>query len=189
MGRLHAAARIDPLEQGALDGFCGIYAAINGLRLALTDHHDLDETQIDALFAKAVELLAQESRLQFAVTWGISQGRWRQLVAALCRSASRRSGVRVEATIMFDAGTRPTRRQVVRSIERAIDRQCPVLLSLNGEYDHFTVVCAYTQTRLILYDSYVYHWVAKASCGVSYERGEWRHRIATASLMALELQP
>ncbi|ODP39766.1 hypothetical protein [Sphingomonas turrisvirgatae] len=188
MGRLHAAARIEPLEQGALDGFCGIYAALNGLRLALADHRELSEVQIDALFARAVELLALEGRLQFAVTWGISQGRWRRLVNALCRSASRRSGVRVEAVIMFAAGARPSRRQVLRGIEGAIDRQRPVLLSLNGEYDHFTVVCAYTPTRLILHDSYIYHWVAKASCGVSYGRGKWRHRIATASIIVLEVR-
>jgi hypothetical protein len=179
---------LEAYQQGEFDGFCGIYAALNGVRLLVAQRGALGHDQCARLYKRAVELIERDGRLSFAATFGISQSRWRRIVVAMCRNAGRIAGLRIYSALAFPDGGRPNRMEVFDAIEAAIDLQRPVLVALLGEYSHYSVVCGYSPTRLILFDSYAYRWISKEACGVSYSPGRWRLRIATGSIMVLEVQ-
>jgi len=184
-GHIASSTRIQPYQQGEFDGFCGIYATINGLQLLLEPHRALRYGDVAQLYQRGIKVLQEGERLPFAVTWGISQGRWRHIVFVLCARASRITGLAALSTQPFPAYRRYSREAVFGHIEAAIDAQQPVLVALRGAYNHYSVICAYTPSRYVLHDSYAYRWIYKASCGVSLEPGRWRHRIATRSVLVL----
>jgi hypothetical protein len=188
-GRIASAAHLDPFQQGEFDGLCGIYAAVNGLRLLLQPHRPLTYSACEQLYQAGIASLRRESQLAGAATWGISQARWLRLVPALCTAAARITNLPISATQPFPNDRRVSRAQAFASIESAIDAQCPVLVELDDTYDHFTVISGYAPTRFMLHDSYGYRWIRKDACGVTADRGEWRHRLATKSILILSLGP
>lgn len=189
-GAIVAASTLQPYSQGEFDNFCGIYAAINALRLLLEAHRPLTHAECARLFITASKAMERDGLLLRATSgWGISQVRWRQLVRSLCRSASRITEFHVSSATPLPENRRWPRAHVFATVHAAIDAQRPVLLPLRGTYNHYTVVCAYTPSRLILHDSYGYSWIRKAACGVTLEPGRWRHRIATPSIIVLGVKP
>lgn len=178
------AKLLEPYQQGEFDGLCGLYAAINGIGLLASQHRPLTAVQCQGLYRRGIEIVQGEGRLPFAAAWGISQTLWRRLVEDLCASASRRARLRIKARRPF-VSTFARRRDVLATIEQAIDNGHPVLVALLGTYFHYTVICGYTPRRLILFDSYAYSWIDKASCAVTGEKVAGRHQIATRSLMII----
>jgi hypothetical protein len=185
---LATRARVEPYQQGEFDGLCGIYAVVNALCLLVASQSPLSYAQCARLYGRGVEIVRRQDRLAFAATFGISQTLWRQLSAALCASVRRTSGLAVRSTLPFASSSRVPRARVFAAIEAAIDAEQPVLVALLGAYNHYTVICAYTDTRFVLHDSYAYHWISKASCGVSHDGSTSRHQIATRSIIVLELR-
>jgi hypothetical protein len=186
--RLASLAHVEPYQQGEFDGLCGIYAVVNALRLLVASQRPLSYVQCARLYGRGVEIVRRRDRLAFAATFGISQTLWRQLAAALCASAGRIVGFAICPVLPFASISRVPRARVFAAIEEAIDAEQPVLVALLGAYNHYTVISAYTATRFVLHDSYGYHWISKASCGVSHDGSTSRHQIATRSVIVLRLR-
>lgn len=186
-GRIASSTHLEPLQQGEFDGLCGIYAVVNGLRLLLQPFQPLSYAACEQLYRAGIDRLDREGRLGSAATWGISQSRWLRMVPAICTAATRISNIAVSATRAFPHQHRVSRAAAFVAIEAAIDAQCPVLVELGGIYEHFSVVCGYSSSRLMLHDSYGYRWIHRGACSVTAEAGEWRHRIATRSIMVLSV--
>lgn len=53
---LSARHHIEPYRQGNLDGLCGVYTAINGLRLALHPHGPLTKADAKRLNGRGCQL-------------------------------------------------------------------------------------------------------------------------------------
>jgi hypothetical protein len=67
------ARTIEPLGQGELDGLCGLYSAINALRLCAASHgRPLDWDQCERLFREGVDYLDAHGRLLHGAYWGMS---------------------------------------------------------------------------------------------------------------------
>ena len=185
--RLAGLALVEPFQQGEFDGLCGIYAIVNGLRLLVAPLRPLSYEECAVLYGRGIEIVRREDRLAFAAIFGISQTLWRRLAAALCVSAGRIVGSAIRPVQPFREPSHVPRERVVAAIREALDAGKPVLLALRGAYDHYTVIGGYTVTRLMLHDSYGYHWISAATCGVSHDRSDKRHKIATRSIIILEL--
>ena len=179
---------VDPYQQGEFDGLCGIYAIVNGLRLLAVTHRPLSYTEGAKLYGRGIEVVCREDRLAFAATWGISQTLWRRLAGALCISTSRISGLAIRPVQPFPGSSRVPRAAVFAAVHSAIDSGSPVLVALRGAYNHYTVICGYTVARFLLHDSYAYNWINKATCGVSHDGMTSRHKLATRSILILELR-
>ncbi len=175
---------IEPYQQGEFDGLCGVYAIVNGLRLLVAPLRPLSYEECAVLYGRGIEIVRREDRLAFAATFGISQTLWRRLAAALCVSAGRIVGLALRPVQPFAMHSHVPSTRVLAAVHAALDAGSPVLVALRGAYD---VIGGYTLTRLILHDSYAYCWVGKGSCGVSHDRSDKRHKIATRSIIILEL--
>ena len=176
------AAHLHPYAQGRLDGLCGVYAIINAVRLAAPLDHQLEHGACEQLFRQAVSLIDPLYLLRTSLVWGFTRQRWQALLNRLSRLPI--AGGRAIVITRLTGPSVASLHELL--IERAIRAHRPVLGLLRGTYDHFTVVSGYTPTRLILFDSWGYHWVERRSCGVG-RATPCRHRIAVKSVQTLEV--
>ena len=187
-GYVAAARTMEPLYQGAFDGFCGLYAVINALRLALAAERPLSHAQCEALFRHGVRFLHAQDRLHRATSSGINVPWWRRLAAELVRAATTMVSVPVELERPLPGVTQPSWEQTLWSVRTLIDLQAPVLTVLRGAYRHYSVVVGYTPTRLMLFDSWGYAWINLAACSTTRCDPPARHRLDPGSIMALRVE-
>ena len=142
---------IKPLQQGELDCFCGIYAAINAVRLALaSSDRPLSRKDCYELFAAAAKFVASKDAAE-ALTWGLALRRRLAVTKLIVKEASRLgSSLAIE---------RPAYRRwtsiedAFRWIEESMALGKPVLAYVAGDPEHYTVIAGITPTTLHLFDS------------------------------------
>ncbi len=175
-----------PLRQGDLDGLCGLYAAINGVRLALAGRRPLAQSELSRLFACGVSFLSVRHQLACAILAGFEDRLWPELVDAVARRASRIAGVPVRPSRPLELIRGPSASEVLWVVEDAVARGCPVLVGLAGRHDHYTVVQGCTLAYLQLFDGGNLHRLARAACGVGEGEGPERHALRPGTLTVLE---
>jgi hypothetical protein len=181
---------LEPLGQGELDGLCGLYSAINGLRLLARDQGKaLDWDQCQRLFRAGIEMLDAEDRLAHGAYRGMSLSTWRRLIDRLAGQAERMMDCPVWIERPFAPRQRVPAPAAWETIRSAIEMRRPVLLLLRGAYDHFTVATALSGHRLVLFDSYGFRWVTRASCSIGATRPYKRHQLAPSSITILRAEP
>lgn len=180
---------LDPLGQGELDGLCGLYSAINALRLlARQKGAALDWDQCHRLFRTGIELLDGEERLAHGAYRGMSLSMWRRLTDRLASQTGRMLGSRIWIERPIAPRQRVLPPAAWETIGSAIERRRPVLLLLRGAYDHFTVATALSEHRLTLFDSYGFRWVTRAACSIGATSPRKRHQLAPSSITILHAE-
>ena len=179
---------IQPIHQGDLDGLCGLYAAINGISLTLARSagRTLSRGELRRLFSRGVSFLANRHQLTCAVLCGFEEALWPALVETLTAKATNVMGVAIHCSRPLDLVRQPTVDETFWLIEEAVRNRQPVLLGLDGWYDHYTVVKGCTPTYLQLFDSGNLHRLARSACGVDQEHDPKRHIIRPGSVTVVE---
>lgn len=183
--KLAAADMLYPLQQGELDGLCGLYAIINAMRLAVCFHQPLTDAQTDKLFAAGVTWLDRRSLLAAVVRSGMSQRVWRELMAYLATRLPKDMSRAVGFQPLIKTGAATSLTTAYQHVFAALERGWPVLALISDSYDHFTVINGVTATRLLLFDSYGYHWLNRQSCTLTRGTGA-RHRLAPGAFIAVQ---
>jgi hypothetical protein len=183
---LAGAAKLEPYQQGQLDYHCGLYAAINGLRLTLATVNPLDRGQCVRLFRRGVAYLNERSKLPSGTRPGLTVGLWHQLVFDLASQASIMAAATVHPCRPFYRRRGVSLDDVFTLTEAMIDRRSPILLLLEATQRHFSVISGYAPTRLRLFDSSNQHWLNRKSCSTARDAGTL-YRIPASSLIALRL--
>ena len=183
--RLAAASQaLKPLQQGELDGLCGLYAIINAIRLALYPDCKLTRPESAALFAAGITELRKARSLPSTILTGIHDPSWRRAGDAIVFEATRRFG----ESFVIDR-FRLTRsipdRELLRLIRLIIRAGNPVLLRVQGTVDHWTVVCRFSKSRLMLFDSSGLRWLSVTSLAVATGRRTARYRVPLSGLAVL----
>jgi len=183
---LAAAKQIDPYIQGDLDNLCGLYSAVNALRLIAEGRGQrLSELNSQKLFRHGASFLEQQSKLSAAVRFGLSWRLWVKLVGDLTTKAGRMLGGDVLLQQPFTGMDGLNQLIFIANVRAVLRDRKAVLILLRGEYEHFTVISGLTTTRLRLFDSYGYHWVTLASCATMGKVGATRHRIHIPSFLVM----
>lgn len=177
---------IQPLGQGDYDGLCGLYAILNAIRLAAAPTQILSHKHTQQLFVSGVRYLSDKACLERAVCWAIERQRWLGLMCHMRREAWRTARLRVHHEHLFEPDDETDAKKALAAIQHHIAERKAVLAFLRGAYRHYTVVAGSTPTSLILFDSYGYRWLRKASC-LATARDPARHNVHAASLMAISV--
>lgn len=184
--RLASAKILQPYGQGDLDGLCGLYAAVNGLRLVAAERRrPLSDDQCLTLFRHGASFLNEHAKLSAAVRYGLRARLWVQLVVELASKAMRLLRTPIVAHRPLAAVPAVTIELLIDTARAAIRSGQAVLVLLKGAYDHYTVVSGVSATRFSLFDSYGYRWVTLASCSLVGEGPARRHRLHAASLTVM----
>jgi hypothetical protein len=175
---------IAPLWHGEqCQGLSGLYAILNGIRLAVAHEHCLTASEMDGLLRVGVRFLDGRLTLQQTILNGLRIQLWRQLIGAMAEATRSSIGVRVvperlhaepkSAEAAFDA------------LEDAVCRwRVPLILCRGG---HYTALSGVTASSLLLFDSGGGCWISKRVCGVPGDGEALRHAIYPASFMALNV--
>lgn len=177
----------EALGQGELDGLCGLYAGINGLRLLFMPERRLKRREVKQLFETGVTFLHGEGMLPSAAVDGFDSGLWHQLLAHLLAEAAAITGWQVQMAQPFATARRSSLAKVLAAVEMAIAAGQPVLVELSNTYHHFTVIDGYSPRRLSLFDSGALHWLNRKSCTTAKTGDGERHHIDPRSLTVLAL--
>ncbi len=184
--RLASSKLIAPYSQGELDGLCGLYTAVNALRLIAAGRGmPLSEDDMMKLFRHGAGFLDSHGKLSAAVRYGLRWRLWIKLVDELASKAGRMLGSHIELAQPFRALEERPKAIVLSAVSNALHERKPVLALLKGEEDHFTVISCLTEKRLRLFDSYGYHKIKLAACATEGEIGVTRHRIHLPSLLVV----
>src|SRR5215210_4824161 len=144
-----AARQLQPYRQGRLDGLCGVYALINGLRLLCPR---LDEDACEAAFCALIRARARQAASPLAViNGGLSRRELLRLIGPWQRFAARELGVilRVDRLRVSELSLRG----IWRGLCRALDGKSVAIVGLDGIERHWTVAYAATERTLRVADS------------------------------------
>jgi hypothetical protein len=179
-----AARELEPDTQGRLDGLCGIYATINGIRVALYPNVQLKPSQRRRLFITGVEALQRSRLLGWAVHDGMTPATFRKVSRAIANHASDIVGFDVALLPAIDRQHAGSAWTALRAMRRQLKMGSPLLITLWGPYNHTTVVTGFSKTRLTLFDSYGMRWVGVRSIACS-EEDDGRHRLIPNQVLAV----
>lgn len=154
--RLAASRALRPLQQGELDGLCGIYSLINAVRLVRHREVAMSAEELASLFSFAMFRLAEDgdfpNRLSTGVPWPALKRLGRKLM-----SAGSTKALRLELVVLRRGGDD----RLVR-MKRALMDGAALITSV-AEGEHYSVVVGWTPTRAVLFDSGAGQWVPLAS--------------------------
>jgi hypothetical protein len=162
-------ARIGPLQQGALDGLCGIYAIINSVRLLC---READRKFCSSLFRLLLRTLKGQVRRPIAIVWrGI---RPRILLALIYRCIAY---VRMRLRIKLTARRLPKALRksgslvkIWHGLNKVVGPNRVAILSIEGIISHWTVAYAVTPKTIRLFDSDGQRALLRSSCAIASTR-------------------
>lgn len=180
--KLSGANCITPLwHPEACAGLSGLFAIINGIRLALAETHTFPPAEIHALVRAGLSFMSIRLTAERAMLFGLRVSMWRALAEAMVAFTRHRTGafLSVERLLVAESG----RKAAFDAIEQAVMRlRVPVMLCRGG---HYTVVSGFTRSSLLLCDSRGAHWKSKRATGVPGDCQGTRHVIYPSSFLAL----
>jgi hypothetical protein len=174
-----------PLQQGHLDGLCGIYAAVNALSLLAERGRPFPLAAATALYRNAIDFVAAKVPLGGAVCYGFDAPLWLAVTEHLAQRVEVDHRISLSISRPFQHHPTAGFGRLRRAIEAALDHDAVVLASLTGAHNHYTVIRAYSAARFVLHDSSGLRWLSIAACGASYSRR--RHQITAAWLIIVKV--
>ena len=150
--RLPASRQLQPLQQGDLDGLCGIYSIINAIRLVKVKDGGSPMYDCDALFSSAIHRLAETGGLRERISIGVPWGVLKRVPARLGKST-----ITGDCPVdLFPVKRGPADR--LNTIKRYLVSGRPIIVSVHRD-QHYTVLVGWTRKRAIIFDSSGGHWV------------------------------
>jgi hypothetical protein len=180
--KLSNAKLVAPLWHGdECVGASGLYAAINGIRLAVAHERMLTSLETHVLMRAGLRFMAGRLTPEQASLSGLRVALWRELVHALVEVTRRRTGIWLRAERLHFVER--TREGSFAAIEEAIlSWRVPMLLCRGG---HYTVISGFTRSSLLLFDSGGARWITKRAAGVPGHCEGARHLLYPGSLLTL----
>lgn len=170
---------LEPLQQGELDKLCGVYAAINAIKVA----DDRTGKRVGSLlFTCAISYLVEKGQLEEAVTSGMGHKRQRLITEYLLKTYNQRHNAELGLTYFSDSLL-----DLEDFIEGQLEQGFPVCVCLNGAVDHFTVLTGMNRTRVLLFDSNGMSFVQRSSVSFEGKRQNMRYWIKPVSVFSFEM--
>lgn len=184
--QLPASLALEPLQQGDLDSVCGVYSIINAIRICLHPDRVLGHQELRQMYRSGLGLFRQTRSLPKLLNWGMGEKAWFELTGKLLKYTKITTGVALKHRHLLPKSGRLTRKAIWLLIERELDQGHPVLISLGGQLDHYSVVVGISAHRLYLFDSSAHKWVARRCLGLDERDPLPLHWITRTGLMVLK---
>jgi hypothetical protein len=163
-------ARLRPFRQGHLDGLCGIYALINGIRLATTDHLDLTRDEWRDVFAWLLAKADDDLDPADLVTGGIGPRRLIGFAHHAIDHFAHHHGLKLAVSRPLVGLHRPPGPKLVAKLCSLVGQPgSAILIRLSGDFDHWTVVRSVGHRYLNLFDSCGFQRIRIDRCRARHE--------------------
>ena len=135
-----------PLRQGDFDCLCGLYSAINAVRLTLYPRPLMPSDEAK-LFAAGLKRLSGRWDLHYAVGTGMSNAAMADVARVIAKKARARSGLTI---VTVRAAKSLTREQRDAWLAKQFAKGNPVLAEFKVRA-HFSVCCGFTAKRVVTF--------------------------------------
>ncbi len=145
---LAGASTIKPLRQGELDRLCGLYSAINGVRLTIFPR-PLFCAEERKLFLAGLKRLTRHWNLHHAVGTGMSNAAMADVASTIAKRASALTKMNIVTVRAVKSLTREKR-------DAWLDEQLTIGNPVLAEFKtigHFSVCCGLTAKRVVIFDT------------------------------------
>lgn len=177
-------AVVTPLSQGDCDRLCGLYAIVNGLRLALAPVRPLDDGESRDLFCAGLEYLEREGKLGRTLQNGMPIRLWHPLASHLRWVAEQQTGIPLFQRRLFADESDLSRRTAFARLEGALRLGHVPLLLVIGRARHYTALTGYDANGFSTADSAYLHHIYRRECRIA-ARGRARLRLQLNSIIAI----
>src|ERR1700680_1809803 len=183
-----SARPVRGFRQGSLDGLCGFYSIVNAVKAAARNRGRPRVTGAVAswfgrdeafeLFTALARHLERNRRLARSYGEGIESATLVRLLRYADRWMERNLGRRLIARRAFFRPVRPTRAQMVATIERHLGRHnTAAVIGLHGQPGHWTVASSVSREVFQLADSDGGSWLRKRPLRGNHRTGFHAGRI------------
>ena len=183
---LPAADALEPLRQGSLSSVCGLYSIINAIRICLHPDRVLTHQELRQMYRSGLGFYRQSRNLPKMLNWGMPEKAWLELARKLLKYVRITTGVSLQHRHLLPKSGRLTRKRIWWVIQREIEQGNPVLISLGGQLDHYSVIVGISTHRLYLFDSSGHKWVAGRCLGLDETDPLPLHWITRTGLITIE---
>jgi len=196
--KLTGVALCEPYEQGDFDNLCGLYAALNAIRLVMAPTRPISRVDANELFLSGIDYLNRRKALADVLEHGMDYRRQHAVTRHMAKSASRITGISVTVEQVFPsgrarAGAQPkkhthTPEEVISGIADWLSLGAPVIFELRKTHHHYTVIAGLSPSRVSLFDSDGLRWVERRALATTPNCTHRRHHVPPASLLAVTLK-
>jgi hypothetical protein len=169
-----------PLQQGELDGLCGLYAVINAVRLLCPE---IDDEVSAELFRRLVKRLEKRGvRPLHALAWGMEMRTLTDVIETACAYQRRTFGIRIKVR-QLELGRRASLDKIWAALQGELGEGQVAILGLSGRHEHWTVAYAGSARCLRLADSDDLKVLLRSRC--TLKRGRRLHRLTPEEILIL----
>lgn len=181
------AKTLKPYKQGQLDTLCGLYSAINAIRLAAYPKKKLTKTHARQLMVEGIEYLnTRSNRLSSSLTCGMSDMRRLTLTKHLLRFVNEKWGVSLELQKPAIDKAKNPRAIVIEFIEHYVSMRSSVCIYLNGHHNHYTVISGFNSHSFYLYDSDALNSIVRSRISIEKDVYDSRHILVSKDLFVIK---
>ncbi len=180
---LPASLGLKPLQQGHMSSLCGLYSAINAVRLAIQPHR-LNKTQLHVMYVRGIDGLSSRRKLKTVLGHGMNEDLWFALIGELIDYANETLNLSLKPVKTLTGDAAQNRRSAIVRVKQDVRLERPVLVCLLGALNHYSVICGYAGERLILFDSSGFRWVCAGNIGLG-DNSQLTHRISAQSTFSI----
>ncbi len=171
---LAGATELKPLQQGKLSALCGLYSILNCIQLALYPRR-LSRPELKRIYLHAIAHLSRRRQLIRVLGIGMEYERWIELQNELIAYVNDAYRMALNPTMTLTGTAAFNRQRAIDRIKRNLCRSSHVLAVFGGLLNHYSVICGYTEQRLVLFDSSGLRWIQADNLGLgeSSRRSHW----------------
>lgn len=170
-GRANDLLNVAAVQAGELDGLCGVYAAINAVRLILgPGDRRLSNDDWLAMFAEIFGCADASVGAATPAINGIETRYFRKLLKAVSRHLRHVHNIDVASRLLIPRQSRPSFPMLLKEFRQITDQpNQAVVFTVEGFISHWTVLRRVGDRHLVLFDSSGYHRLTLANCRMPYE--------------------
>lgn len=184
---------LEPFLQGELDGLCGPYAIINGIRLALGPEQQMPDAAWLDMFGGMLKEVSKRYRRSDLCAVGLETQHLMTALRWALKTMEREQGIQVKYHRPFVNAGRPRVPAVLDGLRRC--QQLPntsIILGIGGPLDHWTVIRNVGDHFIRFFDSSGCYGIRIDRCRMGYERPlgtTTEHVIYVGGLIAIVAAP
>lgn len=166
-----ATPHLPPFRQGELDGLCGVYAAINAIRLLLgRNGRRLTGEDWQCLFAELLACADESVGAASAAVSGIETRPFRKLLKSAAKHLRDEHGIELNSAPLVPRRDRPTFKSLLDRFRETVSLpNRAVILTVEGHISHWSVLYGVANRYLLLFDSSGYCRLSIRNCRMPYE--------------------
>jgi hypothetical protein len=181
---IHPGAKeLKPLTQGSLSRLCGLYSVLNAVQIALFVHR-LDKAELQSLYNRGIAHLASRRQLKRVLGAGMGEEEWLALSTEILAYTNEKYSTSLKLRPIIHGTAQHDRHRALNAVKKAVRNGWPVLICFSGSLNHYSVVCGFSQHRLVLFDSSNLRWLQLRNVGMG-EHSRRSHWITAGTTIAV----